>query len=40
VPVVFTHLRDFVVVAKVTVIAIFPNVACVGIEKGVVAAAV
>ena len=39
-PVILTQFTDFVVVAKVAMVAIFPNVACVGIEERVVTPAI
>jgi hypothetical protein len=39
-PVILTQLKDFVVVAKVAVVAIFPDVASVGIEEWAVTSAI
>jgi hypothetical protein len=39
-PVILTQFTDFVVVAKIAMVAIFPDVACVGIEERVVSPAI
>jgi hypothetical protein len=39
-PVILTEFMDFVMIAKVATVAIFPNVATVGIEERVVTPAI
>jgi hypothetical protein len=39
-PVILTEFTNFIVVAKVAMVALFPNVASVGIEERVITAAV
>jgi hypothetical protein len=39
-PVIVTEVTDFVVIAKIAMVAILPNVASVGIEESVVTPAV
>jgi hypothetical protein len=39
-PVILTKFADFVVVAKVAMVAIFPNVATIGVEERVVTPAI